>query len=1801
MDDALKDYPRQTTWRQKANKNIPPESPVSSMPERPPMVSDAEAEFDKREADIKRRIQYYTEHYNSDELLESVRNLEAFHEERKRYKNEKERLAGQLPEPVQTPPASSNFPPARVKSDQPVRQARWASSSRAAEASESDRAVSTSSMRSIKPPEPPGPPPFKSEPWRASDYAPFSVSACRFPDPVRLNEKWVSRVQKILTGHLSVDECVNRRSSPFNDSMVLYFSKKKTYQEWMPPDHELGPPFPPQTKRSHVASLMVNDLKFLVAENNKTASYKCIHRNYYPGGESINLQGSFKQLESTIRYIRDTPELSNSFSDEALEVMRQTHDGQILRLACLSYYLQYMVRHSTTDPLHPLPYWNKKAMCHEFMTMINHHGKLRKIIGDDLLLLIQVIFDSPSGRFQMAICPKNQCLNWQTNGPPQSAWFDSIDTVPELPSEPGLLLLRAGKGQGEGVELNVKEQTRQDFPPCTWMIHATDRIDVIEEAGELKTGAELGKRHGKATCHFVMVAQEDMELWQQIYKSKGEHEATRFLKENPIMRTLPNNKSFLMIFLIDYVQVEKGCAVGCLTNKLETGIPVFTNSGVPLDAISAIFGFSKTQRHSDGEWWLEPVLWHDKLPDHHGTVRARLGLSESVRCHVPSFFEALAEAYKKKNFYNIQKARMANGYTDDGYPGKIPKFINKDIAKVQERRNNPDRDDETSSSGPGSKGEGKSSSKSSSKKKSDRASEHYADQPSINAPTHKQRARQTVGTVYEKDFPSITEEQERMLEEAKEIKEKELKRRNDEFLKKQEEIRQEAARENADVQPKVKTKAMPRPNRPPPQSKQSQESKSEPEAVKPTPKQPPPALRETQVATPSSPSETTEEPPMAPEKPPQKDDAMEPVEEDVEVQGQNEEENKDGEEEEGPEAEGPEEEEDKEDDDPSIDPDHQPINDDKKDDEDDDDDPRPDGGGSKASAKDNTASTEALGASAKSKPQAPPPDHFDCVDDIDFPELDYELDHHPTVFEKVPSTDDEAVEMEVDNEEEETVEVEVEGEEEEESVTEFDKTAEEDQDLVVNPFDPMDEMDLRRYTQSQVRTVTFQVDKKRLSRENLGCITYKSLYVNVGEKECINCPETCYSMCARCGVYLCFSCRFAMINDPKCPCKCSSAYWTLSPNAYYANRGYNNKLFVQCGRDAENKIQLRDASCDLQEEYENLKSELAKKFDNHRGPFYEGEDVGVFTLRNVPEETYYECSEMTFEEFRSENAGAGYPLRLPSVINYEQWKEEGKPEDDDRFVTPYSADHLIKRLVDVMSRQLEGSVSQNKRDFINAEQTQTGSSSLSVLTLSMGNWQRQHRAYKSLFDLQYQFLHKLIYQNSAHIVCITEADSLTDGMIRDIIYKGGMRVFRLKQGTAPAVMCCVRGDISSSVELLHSSYQDWKRETSDGPRWAFIGGIFRVVFGRLSFGEDSLVHALHDKKGRPIEPKKAEEMIRNVGTYQRHENLQNKSTQVLLCTGSRYYKTVKTLRAKIANHQFPPCEIDTDGQGNEFVSLTIHPVTPEMREKNPTVTDELDMLATPPPAFQECSTDAKRSGFPEAVVGVFHLDHGVAKKPQLSHNVLQRFLQRNLLYQSDFITGDANSAANRFHVKQELCHQRLSLFWYLLESNIRLLNERINEPFKRINAIIECSTRARDEHLSVQNFTDKRDNIKIDPHCVAQLDCMVTAVITYGKYTEHKTSRVKCQNYIGSKFDEKQRPLNTVFPDTINELKVSSVEKFKWTTRRSLMLKPTDGDYHLPLMVHCHVKKKEKNKSQQGTKNWMEARDYRSKRSRYEY
>ena len=132
---------------------------------------------------------------------------------------------------------------------------------------------------------------------------------------------------------------------------------------------------------------MVHDLRFLQARNNKTASYKAIHFVYDDGSEKINLRATQDQLEKTIRFIQDNSKLMSMFSDEQFDVMRSTFHGQILRLSCISYYLQYVCRHFEDDEDIRLKYFHAPSFCHEFMTILNEHKKLRKLIGDDFLLL----------------------------------------------------------------------------------------------------------------------------------------------------------------------------------------------------------------------------------------------------------------------------------------------------------------------------------------------------------------------------------------------------------------------------------------------------------------------------------------------------------------------------------------------------------------------------------------------------------------------------------------------------------------------------------------------------------------------------------------------------------------------------------------------------------------------------------------------------------------------------------------------------------------------------------------------------------------------------------------------------------------------------------------------------------------------------------------------------------------------------------------------------------------------------------------------------------------------------------------------------------------------------------------------------------------------------------------------------------------------------------------------------------------------------------------------------------------------
>ena len=116
-------------------------------------------------------------------------------------------------------------------------------------------------------------------------------------------------------------------------------------------------------------------------------------------------------------------------------------------------------------------------------------------------------------------------------------------------------------------------------------------------------------------------------------------------------------------------------------------------------------------------------------------------------------------------------------------------------------------------------------------------------------------------------------------------------------------------------------------------------------------------------------------------------------------------------------------------------------------------------------------------------------------------------------------------------------------------------------------------------------------------------------------------------------------------------------------------------------------------------------------------------------------------------------------------------------------------------------------------------------------------------------------------------------------------------------------------------------------------------------------------------------------------------NLSQLTDHIILCTGTRYDKFFRRVNAE----DLPPCHIDVRGNYNQYVSLTIEPITKEMRKKKPTMTDELNIFERPPPMMQEHATDAKRAGFPEFTVSVFHLNQDVAKKPQVAHSALQRF------------------------------------------------------------------------------------------------------------------------------------------------------------------------------------------------------------------
>ena len=143
-------------------------------------------------------------------------------------------------------------------------------------------------------------------------------------------------------------------------------------------------------------------------------------------------------------------------------------------------------------------------------------------------------------------------------------------------------------------------------------------------------------------------------------------------------------------------------------------------------------------------------------------------------------------------------------------------------------------------------------------------------------------------------------------------------------------------------------------------------------------------------------------------------------------------------------------------------------------------------------------------------------------------------------------------------------------------------------------------------------------------------------------------------------------------------------------------------------------------------------------------------------------------------EFAMNQHRLGYPDVLPESLNF-------RNKDNPIALRHDSDPASIRHHVDFCSQMIMPSnmAGVKQRDASVVEQTQSGTSTMRVLTLNMGNWERKPKvAGGHELPEECLFQYKLIHNHSSHIICINEAEKLSPSMLIDIVDKGftGIRV-----------------------------------------------------------------------------------------------------------------------------------------------------------------------------------------------------------------------------------------------------------------------------------------------------------------------------------------------------------------------------------------------------------------------------------------
>ena len=290
-------------------------------------------------------------------------------------------------------------------------------------------------------------------------------------------------------------------------------------------------------------------------------------------------------------------------------------------------------------------------------------------------------------------------------------------------------------------------------------------------------------------------------------------------------------------------------------------------------------------------------------------------------------------------------------------------------------------------------------------------------------------------------------------------------------------------------------------------------------------------------------------------------------------------------------------------------------------------------------------------------------------------------------------------------------------------------------------------------------------------------------------------------------------------------------------------------------------------------------------------------------------------------------------------------------------------------------------------DYLNMHEF-TSSMAINMLTLNHGNPTRNpkldNREVRNM-PMKDRPIVKMMMQNSAHILCLNEADAFfspNDEKSRELIktfIRYGYKGIVIKQWSSRPIACFVHGGPSARVELLA------RHISTRSQNWGTTFGMFRCFFGT---------------EGSCTDPE-----------------YEIPTSDCLATTGpSMFTESKKYIGSRLPTRTI----VQGHGRDKEIVVLHIEQ-SDEFRGMIPKSSNKS--------LHEYDDRHITRADLPFATIGVFHIH------PSISHGAAKEDLQNAImplvtLYRCDAITGDANKSANTYSKLQHVYNPANGLVLY---------------------------------------------------------------------------------------------------------------------------------------------------------------------------